>query len=315
MMAAATEARPADTPTLPDASAASPSAEARLGRMFVLVCGGDAAARALVRSTLRPRAFHLVEVDRAREVPTLRWCGAADAVLLLGCDAGALDDVRLLRERAPHLPVVVLSEPLEEVDRELIAAGAQDLLAPAEAATRLGRALRHAVVRHRTVTRLQRNTYNDPLTGVLNRRGFHARAGRLLAEADRRGCEAVLLYVDVDELKHVNDRYGHPAGDRLLQDAAVVLRTAVRGDDLVARVGGDEFVVLAVAPPREGPSLSARVFEAARDFNERRTGLVPLAFSVGAAAYRPGSALSLADLLAEADRRMYRCKAEALLEG
>ena len=84
----------------------------------------------------------------------------------------------------------------------------------------------------------------DPLTDVLNRRGFERELKRSLAYVKRYGTSAALVYVDLDGFKPVNDRHGHAAGDAVLKAVAAALARNVRASDVVARVGGDEFAVL-----------------------------------------------------------------------
>lgn len=106
------------------------------------------------------------------------------------------------------------------------------------------------VTHHREETnRLLQLSERDPLTGLLNRRGFE---GYLSAEASSgRGDQVGLLYVDLDHFKRVNDAHGHPVGDEVLRQFASRLRRAVRPDDGVARVGGDEFAVILKGVPSE----------------------------------------------------------------
>jgi len=84
----------------------------------------------------------------------------------------------------------------------------------------------------------------DPLTDLPNRRGFERELKRSLAYVKRYGASAALLYLDLDGFKTINDRYGHAAGDAMLKAVAMVLARHVRDSDLVARIGGDEFVLL-----------------------------------------------------------------------
>src|SRR5262249_17960896 len=84
----------------------------------------------------------------------------------------------------------------------------------------------------------------DPLTDLPNRRGFERELRRSLAYVKRYGASAALLYLDLDGFKAVNDRYGHAPGDAMLKAVAMVLARHVRDSDLVARIGGDEFVLL-----------------------------------------------------------------------
>jgi diguanylate cyclase (GGDEF)-like protein len=123
-----------------------------------------------------------------------------------------------------------------------------------------------AVVRAR-VSDLEARADVDPLLDVLNRRGFERELKRALAHIKRYGTEVALMFVDLDDFKGVNDRYGHGAGDALLKAVARELVGHVRASDVVGRLGGDEFGVLiwhaggeqALAKARELESLIARV--------------------------------------------------------
>ena len=129
----------------------------------------------------------------------------------------------------------------------------------------------------------------DALTGLANRRSFGERADVEVARADRHGSELALVLFDIDHFKQVNDRSGHDAGDRVLVQVAGVLRSHARAIDVVARLGGEEFV--AVLPECDA--------EAGREFAERARAAVaaldtrdapPVTLSAGvAAAARPSS--------------------------
>ncbi len=123
-----------------------------------------------------------------------------------------------------------------------------------------------AVARAR-VSDLEARADVDPLLDILNRRGFERELKRALAHIKRYGTEAALMFVDLDDFKGVNDRYGHGAGDAVLKAVARELIGHVRASDVVGRLGGDEFGVLiwhageeqAIAKARELESLIARV--------------------------------------------------------
>lgn len=147
----------------------------------------------------------------------------------------------------------------------------------------------------------------DDLTGVYNRRGWTTLADHELARARRQGTPRVLLFVDLDGLKRVNDALGHREGDRAIADAAHVLTTASRASDLVGRLGGDEFVLLLGEQGRpEG--ARRRVLEALAAHNARSGAAFELRLSVGAEVWFPDSADSLADLVRRADEQMYEQK-------
>ncbi len=156
--------------------------------------------------------------------------------------------------------------------------------------------------------RLRDQSLTDELTGLLNRRGFHAMANVGMAEARRGKTPMALFYADVDGLKRINDDLGHEQGDQVIQDAARTLRDVFRGGDIVARIGGDEFVALLsnFAPParehlfeRLGSAVVAHV-QQARPFR--------LSMSYGLTFMDWDRERSLDELLADADRSMYERK-------
>ncbi|EGJ08730.1 MULTISPECIES: sensor domain-containing diguanylate cyclase [Rubrivivax] len=150
----------------------------------------------------------------------------------------------------------------------------------------------------------------DALTGVANRHAFEERLDEALSRARREGERVGLLFADADRFKAINDEHGHEAGDAVLCALAARLSRGVRQHDLVARLGGDEFVVL-VAPLRTREELEpmARHLEAlVREPLPLPGGrLLRPSASLGAAVY-PDDGASAAELLAAADRAMYRCK-------
>lgn len=145
----------------------------------------------------------------------------------------------------------------------------------------------------------------DELTGLYNRRGFLLLAERELQVARRRRGRSLLLYLDLDYLKLANDRFGHAAGDAMLMDAAELLKSLFRSTDVVARIGGDEFVVLA-SHYSSSEEVLARLNHALQVFRQR-TGR-PLSLSVGAAESSLQADQSLEHLLSQADAAMYANK-------
>lgn len=131
--------------------------------------------------------------------------------------------------------------------------------------------------------RLAALSETDELTGLLNRRGFRRMAEHTLKVERRSGRRAALFCIDVDHLKPINDRFGHPEGDRALRAVADVLRSALRDGDVMARFGGDEFVVLAPAIGLAGESdrLVQRLRDRLGEENARARRPYVLTFSVG----------------------------------
>ncbi len=143
----------------------------------------------------------------------------------------------------------------------------------------------------------------DPLTGLRNRRYFYGRAPLVLEAASGTGEEVSAAMMDVDLFKEVNDRLGHHEGDLVLRRVASVLSEGVRPDDLLARIGGDEFALLL----RRCPERTAA--ELMRDMAGRiATEEVGVTVSCGVAGLAPGGGDSLEALLQRADRALYRAK-------
>ncbi len=157
---------------------------------------------------------------------------------------------------------------------------------------------------------LEQLAHADALTGLLNRRGFDLLSEQAVAQAARAGQGVGVIYGDMDGLKTTNDELGHAAGDQALRDMATVLRVTLRSADVIARVGGDEFVVLAVGEDEASINLLAeRLQEGIAVFNAARDGLRPLAMSCGVAWRSPAEGVKIEVVLEEADLAMYREKA------
>jgi diguanylate cyclase (GGDEF)-like protein/PAS domain S-box-containing protein len=167
-----------------------------------------------------------------------------------------------------------------------------------------------AVQRTRTENELRELSLVDELTKVYNRRSFLALAEQQIKVAHRTKKEMSLFYADLDDLKRINDSFGHKEGDAALIEAAEILKDAFRDSDIIARLGGDEFVVLAI-DVAEGKStaLARRLRERVQARNARADVAFPVSFSLGIARYDPEKPSSIQDLLALADRKMYQDKA------
>jgi diguanylate cyclase (GGDEF)-like protein len=149
----------------------------------------------------------------------------------------------------------------------------------------------------------------DPLTGLTNRRGFDAALNRALSAAERGGA-FVLLHIDLDHFKEINDSLGHAAGDEALIHVAAVLRAELRGQDISARVGGDEFVVLVQGRCDDDTAqrLAGRLIAGIECFTPRAEASARLSASIGAVLSQHHPAPKVDQLLAEADAALYKAK-------
>lgn len=146
---------------------------------------------------------------------------------------------------------------------------------------------------------------HDPLTGLLNRRGL---AHRWLVAGPSEGVELAAIYVDVDHFKELNDRLGHAAGDELLQQVARRLTAAVRSEDLVARMGGDEFVVIARGDPVTVSKVRDRTASLVNS-TPYQIGRATIAMTLTVGVYRTDGGPDLGALIAGADHAMIEAKA------
>jgi diguanylate cyclase (GGDEF)-like protein len=153
----------------------------------------------------------------------------------------------------------------------------------------------------------------DELTGLANRRGFFALGEHQLLVAARTRAAIALLFVDVDGLKSVNDTLGHSTGDRLLKEAADVLRETIRGSDLAGRLGGDEFCVLLMGDPDlDADRVVDRMRETASAHNAQPGRKFRISFSVGVSSLAAGRSVTLEELIDAADESMYEDKRNKL---
>lgn len=149
----------------------------------------------------------------------------------------------------------------------------------------------------------------DELTGIYNRRGFFALAEHLLKIAKRTKRGLFLLYADIDGLKEINDSMGHQEGDIMLTEVANVLKGNYRESDIIARIGGDEFVVLPVGATGDSIDIiTSRLEEALEMHNSKRNCVYKLSLSYGLTYYDPNTQCSLDELLIQADKAMYEHK-------
>ena len=147
---------------------------------------------------------------------------------------------------------------------------------------------------------------HDQLTGLLSRRGIEDRWGEAVARAARHGHSLGVVYVDLDGFKQVNDRRGHAAGDAVLRATAMRLREVARDSDLVCRMGGDEFLVIA-EEVADDAALGALVSRVRTALGPRPGGAAAIPASVGAARLSE-DATSLDEVVRVADAAMYRDK-------
>ncbi len=148
----------------------------------------------------------------------------------------------------------------------------------------------------------------DDLTCLYNRRGFFAAATQQLKLAQRNAQSLLLLFCDVDNLKNINDTYGHREGDLALIRTADALEQSFRSSDILSRLGGDEFVVLALEASNQTQEVVLRRLEKNVKKLNASESRYELSLSVGVARFDPQRAISLGELMVQADEAMYEQK-------
>ena len=219
--------------------------------------------------------------------------------------------------RVPDVPIVVTSA-LENKNHafEVLREGAQDYLVKGEVDVKLlRRTLLFAMERHRSRVLLQQLSFNDELTGLLNRRGFLSMAQQQLKIAQREDWQLVLLFADLDSLKNINDNFGHTEGDRALKSVASILKQTFRTSDLLARLGGDEFIVLALNAPAAGVQTMTNRLQKNLDRHNSQNRYYQLSLSIGIAQFDPNQVSSLDSMIMEADKALYENKRKKRLTG
>jgi len=291
------------------------------GDAQVLVVEDDEPLRVLFARILGRHGYRVgvaCDGERALELSRQR---PPDLILLdLGLP-GEVDGMRLLQElrsieRLAATPLIVVSgrDDLQTVVAALVGGALDYLTKPVDATELVARCIaalrtKRAIDALQTaMRRLEREALTDPLTGLGNRRSGLDALTRADATARRHGRAPALLYVDLDSLKLINDLHGHAAGDAAIRQLARRLSASMRGVDVVARVGGDEFiVVLDDSAPENVARVAARIQAAiAAEPVEAMGSTLPVTASIGCAAWRGGDTVE--QWLGRADQALYEAK-------
>ncbi|MBV8062293.1 MAG: EAL domain-containing protein [Nevskia sp.] len=233
-------------------------------------------------------------------------------------DGNGLENVQRIRAAARNVAIVVLTGNDDgQTALAALRCGAQEYLVKGSYDDgRLPQVIRHAVERHRVLVDLDRQRQrdifmagHDPLTGLINRQLLAERAQEIIAQCERRGESFALCFLDLDGFKPINDRLGHAVGDAALKEVAATLSSAGRASDTVARVGGDEFVVLLspVSGIAEAETAALRLVQRIGSIRVVDGHAVNIGASAGLAMY-PNHGLTLDQLFLKADKAMYAAK-------
>jgi diguanylate cyclase (GGDEF)-like protein len=290
----------------------------------VLIVDDDREIRVFLRAVLESDGLSVVEAHDGGEAlarlhserPRLVLL---DVMLSSGGDEGYELIAEIRRLPGPFVPIILITGVDDPAARaRAIEVGADEVLQkpihPFELRLRLRAMLRIQSLAgelHLANRRLRLLARTDDLTGLRNRRGLKVALLRELRRAERYGRDLSLMQIDVDRFKQVNDRYGHGVGDRVLQAVAKALQVGVRQVDVVARTGGEEFVVVAPETPladalQIAERLRALVAGVSLPVGDQ---LVQVTISAGVASCRTTGRIDPQLLLRRADEALYRAKA------
>lgn len=252
-------------------------------------------------------AFDIAHCDRL--VSALQLINEQNFDLIL-LDLDLPDSQRLItlarvHSKAPDTPIVVLGEQGDlTLAISSIHMGAQDYLTKEQANTSsLARIVLCAIERHRRQISLDQSLF-DELTGLYNRRGFLAFAEQHLKLAAQRKRGLLLLLVDFENLRQIDEAFGHYEGNKALVEAANIIKDTFRGSDIAARISGNEFAILAIDARKDSAEIiSSRLMKNLNSYNSRAETKLKLIMSVGVAHFDPEMPCSVDELVDVARRK------------
>jgi diguanylate cyclase (GGDEF)-like protein len=206
----------------------------------------------------------------------------------------------------PDMAIIIMTGYIDEFSYEdAIESGASDFIKKPFSVKELIARIEHAKMHER----LHDISLHDELTGLYNRRGFFTLAEHLLKTAKRQQAGLFMLYCDLDGLKGINDALGHQKGDWALIDTANILKETFRDSDIIARIGGDEFVVMPIKTTGDNLEIVInRLQKAVEMDNTKSKREYKLSISIGTAYFDPLSPCTIDELLSQADKLMYEQK-------
>ena len=257
-------------------------------------------------------SFNVNQVDRlSKALNTLRKT-TFDAILLdLSLpESSGIDTFLQVYNHAPDMAIIIIAgEEIKQLAIEVIREGAQDYLIIKDLSVdHLVNSLLYAVERNRMRILLQQISFQDELTGLLNRRGFLSIAQQQFRVAQRENWGLLLVFADLDGLKEINDHFGHPVGDRALCTVGTILGECFRSSDVIARLGGDEFIVLAVNFADTDISAIERRLKAKIEQQNASNPRFQISLSYGVVRFDPRFDTSLGDMISKADQKLYEHK-------
>ena len=279
-----------------------------LEKPFIMIVDDDVSILDVLRQSLYMEGYTCQVFTRGEDALEAMERMTPDVLLtdIVMPGMRGLDLVDKAKRLHPGITAIIMTGFVEDFSYDAaIRAGAADFIKKPFTAQELLVRIRHGQMQDH----LRALSITDELTGLANRRGFFAFTQQQIKQARRNNERMALFFADLDDLKSINDTFGHVMGDRALADTAQILRETFRDSDIIARMGGDEFAVVlgnlqdaGIDPVRE------RLAKRLQEYNARREDTFRLSLSEGLAVFDPAKPVTLDELIREADARMYEQK-------
>ncbi|MEW6569884.1 MAG: diguanylate cyclase [Nitrospirota bacterium] len=274
----------------------------------VLVVDDDVQLLAALRSGLSLNGYQCEIATRATYALELIREFSFDVMVtdIVMPDMKGLDLTEKVKKVKPDMVVIIMTGFIDDFSYDdAMESGASDFIKKPFTLKELISRIEHA----RLHQKLQTLALHDELTGLYNRRGFFALAEQLLKLAKRQQKGLFMLYADFDDLKRINDTLGHQKGDLALIHIAGILKVNFRDSDIIARIGGDEFVVMPIGTTGDNVDIIIdRLQRAIQEYNLKTDFGFKLSLSTGIAYFNPLAPSPVDVLLSQADKSMYEHK-------
>ncbi len=211
-----------------------------------------------------------------------------------------------IKDIDPNIAIIIMTGFVDDFSFDkALEAGASDFIKKPFTAGELIMRMKHVEMQEN----LRIMSITDELTGLFNRRGFFPIAEQQLKLAVRSGTSLILLFADIDNLKWINDKFGHKEGDAVLIDVSGAIKESFRDSDIFARLGGDEFAVLMLAgPDYDKEIVRSRLSKNVEVAIKKRNVSYSATLSTGFVVFDPEHPCSVDELLSKADTDMYKQK-------
>ena len=253
-------------------------------------------------------------VDSIKKAKTIIFYQKIDIMLIdLNIEEVKFEELfeRFSKESLSIPYIVITDERDEDMGIEAVQKGAQDYLVRSELSERiLRRTIIYSIERHEILQSLYKTTIVDELTGLYNRRGLHTLGNQQVELAKRHNDDIFIFYLDLDGMKEINDTLGHDYGDKALLTSSKIMHRTFRTTDILSRIGGDEFVVVAVKAQYEFiPIIIQRIKDYIKEENDNLKDY-QISMSIGVSKVDLEHDAPLEDAIKNADKEMYRVKVE-----